>query len=183
MIYHTIHTMTLDRCAEMFDTGNKRLVCRVHFVPAGYGYKRFVLAFGKLFNDNGFNKLLRDEMTQILMFNRFQTLLPSLYYILLFKSDGKDYEEACEYFKQEYGKDFGGGEDLALVLGEIKRLAKRYRMTYTEKPKQEDEGVKIGSLMATVSTVLGLPIDGRMKVSQFKNYYDLALQKIEQQNG
>jgi len=178
MIYHTLHTMSLDRCVRMLDSEDMRLVARVPLVPVKGAYKRFLTEFGKTFNERGMSKLMRDELVKIKTYNRIYSLLPSMMNILWLFNEGEEYERAKQDFKNEYGKEFEGGEDLMLIVNDIRRQVKKYNLVYREK-KQEDEGMSLGRLAAVVGMVMGYPIPMNITVHQFKHHYDLALDKIE----
>jgi hypothetical protein len=129
--------------------------------------------FDEMFSGQEISKAVKEESTQIAAYNKIKNILPILYLGLLY--------EETPYMKELYlhlfGKEFKTGEDLLIIQSEIKRLTKRYKLMYKEKPMQE--GSTLEELIIGVEMLLDRTIDRELKLYQFKTYHEMALKQAD----
>jgi galactokinase/mevalonate kinase-like predicted kinase len=167
---YTIYTMTLRRMSLMLETNRWRM--------AGWRKSHYVAlmqAFDEMFAQ-GQDVVMHNEFTKIQMYNKIKNMLPILYMSLLLQPD--DYSR--EVYKDLFGKYPDKGEDLTLILNEIKRMTKRYMMMFSKKQEQPVGDFSFEDVIVGVESVLEHPIDRDLVLYQFKTYYDLALKRIAQ---
>lgn len=193
-LFHSVYTISIQRASLMFETENRRKLCRVPFAwilgtrALELAYVNFMDDFNQLFNSKDSRKILQEEVLRMMLFNKINVLLPTLYYGLLYKPN-KDLQE---FFKAEFGKDPEHADDLYIILQEIKRLSNRYKLLYIkreteegkEAPEEEEAGsFALDSLIVNIETILERGIDPRKRLYQLGYYNQMALKIVSQREG
>lgn len=180
MILHNKYTITLNRCSQMFETLDTSLLLRFGWLPKFLitpRFEKFMIEFNELFNSKEIDSFYEDSFLKLKIFNKVNNLLPALYYGLVI-SDNKTF---LDTFKEMYGKDYEGFNDLELIINEIKRLnIKAKDMFYEEEKKEKRETLSLEKLITNTEAVLERSIDRTTKLFQFKHQYDLAVQRAKE---
>ena len=174
-LFYNIYTMNLGRCSLLFETKNIRLICKI-WLPKMLtikAYNRFMLEFSEYFNKRSLDQITNSRAMKLFLYNRVNNLYPSLYNWLLLMPD----KEAKEFFRELFLKDYENAEDLYLIKNEIKRLSKKLKALLIE-PVKETE-TKFSDIIANVQMITGATIDRKMKLYEFKSYFDKARETID----
>ena len=174
------YTMTLARMSLMLEIKDIRLVCKYRYVPrfvVRHWFIKLMTEFDQMFGGNSGD--LKDETVRIMLWNRIKNILPMVSTLLA----TDDSELAGELYEHYFGKKYEAIEDLELIRNEVKRLSNRYKIMFRKKKTDETpESVTFESIILGVETVLDKPQFDREKIKlyQFKEYYDLAIDQIAQ---
>jgi len=90
-----------------------------------------------------------------------------------------DGENARIEFKAMFGKDFETIEDLERITKEADKLKTKINIL-TEPVSAKSEGISFNKLVIIIESSRGITIDTDIKLFQFKEMYDI---EIEKQNG
>jgi hypothetical protein len=166
----------------MFATEDQRKVFRLPFMALFFGkksiekaYVGFMDTFNELFDPRDGRRILQQEALRLMLFNKINVLLPTLYWSLKYKPSKELHDEFKEYF----GKDPKGAEDLYLIVNEIRKLTNRFKLLYLNKEKddkEEESGpFQLEALITSIETIIERPLDRNLKVYQLRPYNQLAI--------
>ena len=179
MIY-TASEISISRAVQILDNNRNRLLKKNSWLPV-FNLKKhienFRVQFNELFNETKIRSLFKTENHKMILVNKINNTLPALYYGLLLSDDPM----FKEHFKQLFGREPKSMEDYKRVTHEIARLRRKLKNIDTGKSEQSNnEGVKLGELVASVESILGISIDRSLSLLEFKYQYELANRKVNE---
>lgn len=180
MIYN-IYTISLERTSLLFETGRPRYLVRFGAYPGRFlngQFEKFKVEFNKLFNQNKTINELSMGMTLMKMYNRAYNLLPALQKAILYTDET---DRSFEIYKRYFGKEMKTIQDYNHIQAEIDRLKTKIKEMQASNKKDEGDGSDFSfeKIISNVETILGQPIDRKMKLYAFKHKYDTALKRAK----
>lgn len=174
------YTLSLNEVSRMFETGDYSILKRWRWVP-GWLLKRhyeiFLADFAQMYNRETVNQLFEDDIMRLKIVNLATNLLPLLYNGLLFTEQ----PYFRELYKNRYGHDYNGIEDLTAIITEINKLGHRLKVIQSPVAVvQEKESMKFEEVIGYVELILERSIDREMKLYQFAYQYRIAVKRAEE---
>jgi len=174
------YTLTLDEVSQMFETNDFSLLKRFKFIPDFLllkHYQRFSLDFAEMFNQEMINSLFTDDIMRLKIINLVSNYLPVLYNGLLMT----DHPYFREAYRERYGKDYEGLDDLKSIIAEMEKLGIRLKTISTPVDVMErKDSMKFEAVINYVELILEMPIPRAMKLYQFKEKYNAAIARAQE---
>lgn len=182
MIYKA-KEISLKRAIKILDLDMINYLKIVKWFPVPLMNKKlaqFKKDFNELFNYDQISKALKEETHLLILQNKINNILPSMYQgLLLTKKD-------CfrEHFQHLYGFWPKTLKDYQRVIEDRNRLLDKYRIAVKIQENKIDEnkdqkGYELGKLVAWVEAVMEFAIDRSITLSEFRYQYNTALEKIK----
>lgn len=178
MIY-TAKEISISRAVQVLDNENIHYLKKKPWYPVINLKKHFELfrmEFNEIFNENKIRGVLKSEFHKTILWNKINNILPSLYYGLVL-SDKQEFKDTYKFL---FGKEPKNKEDYDRVLHEKKRLTRKFKNLNIDEGEVQPEGIKLGELVASVETILGISIDRSISLTDFNYQYQLAVNKSNQ---
>jgi hypothetical protein len=164
----------------MFEIEDFSIMKRFKFIPTFLlvkHYQRFSLEFAEMFNKDTISSLFLDDVMRLKIINLAQNLLPTIYIGLISTND----QYFKDVFKERYGKDYTGGEDLKMIIAEMEKLKGKLGAIASPVVEMEKKGsLKFEEVITYVEMILERSIDRNMKLYQFTYQYKLAVKRAEE---
>lgn len=188
MISHTPHTITIDRASLYFETQDAGYLSRFPFLWrfGVRGEARFIEQFNEMFSKRHQNALADNDDMKRILFNKAFNFLPALHEGIKVALNVKNQKKVRGVLKSlfsmyegEFGKKFESIKDLERIEREINRLRRKLRGFNIKKeaPKKFD----LEEIVVNTELIIGQQIDRRLKLYQFKKYFDRAATIVIQQ--
>jgi len=174
------YTLTLNEVSRMFETNDFSILKRFGFVPDFLllrHYQRFSLEFAEMFNQSTVNELFIDDVMRLKIINLSTNFLPLIYFGLM--SSNEPYFR--EVFRERYGKEYEGLEDLKSIIAEIEKLGMRLKTMYSPvEVIEQKKTMKFEEVVTHVEMIMERSIDREMKLYQFVYQFKLAVKRAEE---
>lgn len=186
-LFHTKHSMTITQFGRMIDGENRSLIKRFKiWAPAKWqeeAYGLLMTQFADIISQNEVSRLMEDHYLQLNLYNKINSLLPSLYHCLYLKPQ----EKHLNFFREYFGKECMGAKDLNLIINEIKKLSAKYRELFPEKKideTMETHKYNFVKLLVSLETALNRALPRDLLLYEIESYYQTALESVKQkENG
>jgi hypothetical protein len=176
---HTPYSITLDRFGTMLQSKNNALAAKI-WLPKALAedcYNALMIEFSEMVSKNDIRKLISDKMMEVNIFNKVNSLLPSLYWCLYIDPQ----EKHLNFFKEYYGVECKGPQELQLILNEITRLTAKHKELFGQQQEQpvKSHEFNFSKLLVGIETVLELSLRRSLKLYELEHYYQLASDKVK----
>jgi len=177
LVAHDKFTITLERFGRMIDSKENRFACKYTWMPKFIqqaAFERLSEQFSEMVSKNQIQKVITSKMLEVNLYNKVNSLLPSLYWCLYIRPE----EKHLQFYYNYFGKECKGEKELQLILNEIKRLASKYKELFGV-AKHEDNSAEFNFsfLVGGIEMVLDRVLDRRLKLYELEYFYSKALER------
>lgn len=175
---HNEYTISISRASLLLEKRNPRLALRFYLpLPKRIMYKMMAKTLQSIVSCINEKEMLNSyltDMAKIKLYNRAYTLYPALYYRLLGRPD----EQTYTMVRQITGLNIHKKDDIVKLKNEIKRLRDKVREFIPDDYVKRAD-ISLERVVASTESLLGIHIDRDLKMYQFKELYNISVEKAK----
>jgi len=156
-----VYKLSIEQVSLVFEAGDLSCFGR----NSKNKHSEFIREYNELFNSGMDNKKFNTDIFLLKLYTKHLKL--RIMYDSLTTCEA---ENSAKEFKEIFGHDFESVNDLKLLTDEAQRI--NDKMTILN-----DKGISFSKLINIVENSRGIPIDRNTKLFQFKEIYDIELEK------